>query len=512
MRTWLLAILLTLSARGGGRCWVSAASPPIPPCIPGGPADAPNCYQLLDVPITASTKQIKKAYRRRALSVHPYKCGANCGTEANKQFVDLAFAYETLSDESTRGRYERGGGAWAPKADERNGDGDGSTDEIYGTHSDAWARSQFDLARDPLLTVRGWATLAALCVVGILGDRSLRAADIRAKQRLRSNNVALTAERGVRSAAHARERDEQRKAHASITNDRQRREHRRRELREAIHAAWNTPEELSALLSEESVDEIGPKSAPRALPERVTALLRETREIAAASNKLANTAAKVAMRASFETDGEGDAAALAGEKVAGSDADASMAAMVRAVRSRVAANAWESSVVGEEHLRQALIAWGKDAHAVDKEWTRVKTEGETNGRRSDDPSEELRALAESLREWGRLSREFGRLVLELVGHARRCAVAVAAADRMRAAAEANTSDGGTVVVPWTKGEKATLKAAMAKYPKGHTRRWEMVAREFEGSRTVDEIRRFVAEMIVAVRNKDAVLGAMPKDK
>ena len=254
MRTWLLAILLTLSARGGGRCWVSAASPPIPPCIPGGPADAPNCYQLLDVPITASTKQIKKAYRRRALSVHPDKCGANCGTEANKQFVDLAFAYETLSDESTRGRYERGGGAWAPKADERNGDGDGSTDEIYGTHSDAWARSQFDLARDPLLTVRGWATLAALCVVGILGDRSLRAADIRAKQRLRSNNVALTAERGVRSAAHARERDEQRKAHASITNDRQRREHRRRELREAIHAAWNTPEELSALLSEESVD------------------------------------------------------------------------------------------------------------------------------------------------------------------------------------------------------------------------------------------------------------------
>ena len=311
MRTWLLVILLTLSARGGGRCWVSAASPPIPPCIPGGPADAPNCYQLLDVPITASTKQIKKAYRRRALSVHPDKCGANCGTEANKQFVDLAFAYETLSDESTRGRY---------------GDGDGSTDEIYGTHSDAWARSQFDLARDPLLTVRGWATLACLCVVGILGDRSLRAADIRAKQRLRSNNVALTAERGVRSAAHARERDEQRKAHASITNDRQRREHRRRELREAIHAAWNTPEELSALLSEESVDEIGPKSAPRALPERVTALLRETREIAAASNKLANTAAKPAAPANT---------AAASTSIEPSNAAADAAAAATATRLRL---------------------------------------------------------------------------------------------------------------------------------------------------------------------------------
>ena len=40
---------------------------------------------------------------------------------------------------------------------------------------------------------------------------------------------------------------------------------------------------------------------------------------------------------------------------------------------------------------------------------------------------------------------------------------------------------------------------------------EMVAREFEGSRTVDEIRRFVAEMIVAVRNKDAVLGAVARN-
>ena len=83
---------------------------------------------------------------------------------------------------------------------------------------------------------------------------------------------------------------------------------------------------------------------------------------------------------------------------------------------------------------------------------------------------------------------------------------MAAADRVRAAAE-----GGAVAAPWTKQEKATLKAAMAKYPKGHARRWEMVAREFEGSRTVDEIRRFVAEMIVAARNKDAVLGAVSRN-
>ena len=207
----------------------------------------------------------------------------------------------------------------------------------------------------------------------------------------------------------------------------------------------------------------------------------------------------------------------------GTDADAGLAAMVRAVRGRTSANAWESSVVGEETLRQALIAWGKDAAAKDREWTRRRRRDvDESGDRRDHPgvsdhpdggvAEELAALAESLREWGRLSREFGRLALELVGHARRCAAAVAAADRVRAAAESSATDpGGAVAVPWTKQEKATLKAAMAKYPKGRVRRWEMVAREFEGSRTVDEIRRFVAEMIVAVRNKDAVLGAVARN-
>ena len=43
---------------------------------------------------------------------------------------------------------------------------------------------------------------------------------------------------------------------------------------------------------------------------------------------------------------------------------------------------------------------------------------------------------------------------------------------------------------------------MGKYPKGHPQRWEMVAKEFEGTRTTDEIRRLVAEMVVAVRSRN----------
>ena len=146
-------------------------------------------------------------------------------------------------------------------------------------------------------------------------------------------------------------------------------------------------------------------------------------------------------------------------------------------------------MVGEETLRQALIAWGKDAAAKDREWTRrrrrdadggVGVGGHPGSAAADGGvAEELAALAESLREWGRLSREFGRLALELAAHARRCAAAVAAADRVRAAAE---SSGHRLAAPRAVDQtKATLKAAMAKYPKGQrARRWEMVAREFEG--------------------------------
>lgn len=48
-----------------------------------------------------------------------------------------------------------------------------------------------------------------------------------------------------------------------------------------------------------------------------------------------------------------------------------------------------------------------------------------------------------------------------------------------------------------------LRMAMGKYPKGYPLRWEAVAKEFEGKRSTDEIRRLVAEMVVAVRGRHA---------
>lgn len=62
--------------------------------------------------------------------------------------------------------------------------------------------------------------------------------------------------------------------------------------------------------------------------------------------------------------------------------------------------------------------------------------------------------------------------------------------------------GGRGEKPWTKDERVVLKTAMGKYPKGHPQRWELVAREFQGRRSTDEIRRLVAEMVVAVRSRN----------
>lgn len=47
-----------------------------------------------------------------------------------------------------------------------------------------------------------------------------------------------------------------------------------------------------------------------------------------------------------------------------------------------------------------------------------------------------------------------------------------------------------------------LKTAMGKYPKGQPQRWELVSKEFQGRRSTDEIRRLVAEMVVAVRSRN----------
>ena len=66
-------------------------------------------YEVLGVAKGAGKDELKKAYRKLAIQYHPDK---NPGDEeAEKKFKEAAEAYEVLSDDDKRARYDRFGHA-----------------------------------------------------------------------------------------------------------------------------------------------------------------------------------------------------------------------------------------------------------------------------------------------------------------------------------------------------------------------------------------------------------------
>jgi DnaJ-class molecular chaperone len=60
-------------------------------------------YTILGINNTASLKEIRTAYRNKAKKYHPDK---NNNKGANKQFLNISNAYEILSNNDTKKRYD----------------------------------------------------------------------------------------------------------------------------------------------------------------------------------------------------------------------------------------------------------------------------------------------------------------------------------------------------------------------------------------------------------------------
>src|SRR5215218_9452653 len=67
-------------------------------------------YEILGIARTADGEEIKRAYRRLAMKYHPDRTTDN-KAEAEARFKECAEAYEVLSDEGKRQRYDQFGHA-----------------------------------------------------------------------------------------------------------------------------------------------------------------------------------------------------------------------------------------------------------------------------------------------------------------------------------------------------------------------------------------------------------------
>lgn len=74
---------------------------------------AVDYYKVLGLKKGASLKEIKRAYRAKALVAHPDKAAPGEEAKATDQFRQIAEAYETLSDPVARRQYDAGGGTGA---------------------------------------------------------------------------------------------------------------------------------------------------------------------------------------------------------------------------------------------------------------------------------------------------------------------------------------------------------------------------------------------------------------
>ncbi|WP_296802362.1 DnaJ domain-containing protein, partial [Thiolapillus sp.] len=68
-------------------------------------------YEVLGVSRTATSVEIKKAYRKLAMKYHPDRNSGEDGEQAEIRFKEVKLAYEVLSDDQKRAAYDQFGHA-----------------------------------------------------------------------------------------------------------------------------------------------------------------------------------------------------------------------------------------------------------------------------------------------------------------------------------------------------------------------------------------------------------------
>ncbi len=91
-------------------------------------------YEVLEVAKTASAEEIKKAYRKKAIQYHPDKNPGDAAAE--EKFKEAAEAYEVLSDQNKRARYDQFGHAGVGGAGGGFGGGGMSMEDIFSQFGD----------------------------------------------------------------------------------------------------------------------------------------------------------------------------------------------------------------------------------------------------------------------------------------------------------------------------------------------------------------------------------------
>jgi tetratricopeptide (TPR) repeat protein len=113
----------------------------------------PNLYELLELEVTASEDQIRRAFRKLALQYHPDKYHGDNLTrdEVEQRYTDLTKAYKTLLDPEKRQRYDAGK---MPKEAETSFTAEERAMQDK-AQRDAWAHVYNTIGREQELRARG---------------------------------------------------------------------------------------------------------------------------------------------------------------------------------------------------------------------------------------------------------------------------------------------------------------------------------------------------------------------